>query len=79
MKLSTSVILKELRFPKSSGKAKLTRSAIMISALGRTNDTIALKGLLDIVTFFKLEFKVKKTKRMLLNVLMPYSKSWIQS
>ena len=50
VKLRTSVILKELRFPPSSGRAKLTRSATMMSTLGRISVTIVLKGLMDMVT-----------------------------
>lgn len=50
VKLSTRVILKVLRFPPSNGRAKLPRSANMISTLGRMSVTIVLNGLVDIVT-----------------------------
>lgn len=50
VKLSTSVILKELRFPPSSGRAKLPRSANMMSTLGRMSVTIVLNGLVDMLT-----------------------------
>lgn len=47
MKLRTKVTLKELRSPPSNGSAKLTRSASIISALGRIRVTKGPKKLID--------------------------------
>lgn len=57
MKLNTNLILKPFRSP-FSGRAKLARSTTMMSAVGSTNDTNALKGLryrvtcTNVVVFF---------------------------